>query len=995
MTASSAELITDNDNEFVKILNSNEIKDYRQQLIELFLSIVKDLQKNNEEKFKRLDNIINGKDSDNRETFADSIAKAAQAPKKSSDAPPPPPPPLPPPLSNKSAPAVPPPPPPPLSGGAKGGPPPPPPPFGAKNGFVPPAVQKIPIPEALKPPMMPPAGKKYKKLQWTKIPPSVITDQKAKNSIWQKLGNVHQAYKNRLDLCQLDELFECSPTQPITISSPGSGESTKAVKPEILDGKRKMNVGIFLKQFKDMELLLKNIHEGKSAEIEHEKLKVLEGLLPTSAEILTLQHYTGDVNTLEGAEWFFMKLIKIPDYQIRITAMSFIADFNAYFDDAKKHVAISLIACDQLLRSECLRKIFYLFLHMGNYLNVDGKAAGFKLNTLWGIDSVRATSKDGFSIIHLVAQRMQDCVSDVKRELATIQEAAQIPLENVKDETNAISERLKILTNKIEGKNDAFFTQVKTFIKETNLKVEKIQQQLTEIDKKRIEIAEYFCETEKTFRLEECFKIFSTFLTRFFTAVNENQAREEREAKRRELELKKQNKQKDIDKAPISPIVKDHQDVENKKPKLFDFLCAPQNTNNTGIQFGPGEQRRRSVMCVSDRERIDTPPVVRRKFSTARISDEKSSDPDFLRRRFAPEPPIFEGKNLEAFVDEALDDTRKRPSPKRSPSPWSTYDNKRDSGIDDNISVNVTTSESSNCSPEVSPINNNNNNINPPSANEEKSRDSETTVSAISIIEKKVQKHPVIKSPSTNLEPPPATPTSTAPKSLLSSRIPPSRIPPKISTTGPSGRTSTLRSNSGSTEKPPPPSPTKTASVSIKARNSALMRVRTSRGNEFENQPKLESKPSVPIRPSQVRAANASSRIGDPAAAKPPLAPSAKSAVSRLSSNPLPANGRPVRPIITQKSVNVTPPPKTALTRSSAYRNSVDTNSNKDSPLGRQISIRSSTSSNSSATSNASRPPLTAAEKRSQQMNKSDSVSTASRPSLIKTGSTTERPRWL
>uniref|UniRef100_A0AC34GX42 FH2 domain-containing protein n=1 Tax=Panagrolaimus sp. ES5 TaxID=591445 RepID=A0AC34GX42_9BILA len=988
MTASTTQLINDNnDNEFVKILNSNEIKDFRQQLIELFLNIIKDLPTNGEDKLKRLENLINGKDSDSRETFADSIAKAAQTPRKPSDAPPPAPPP-PPPLTNKSVP----PPPPPLLGSTKGGPPPPPPLFGAKNGFAPPAVQKVPIPEALKLPVMPPAGKKYKKLQWTKIPQSVITDQKAKNSIWQNLENVHQAYKNRLDLCQLDELFECSPTQSATISSPGTGESTKAVKPEILDGKRKMNVGIFLKQFKDMELLLKNIHEGKATEIEHEKLKVLEGLLPTSAEILTLQHYTGDVNTLEGAELFFMKLIKIPDYQVRITAMSFIADFHAYFDDAKKHVAISLIACDQLLRSECLRKIFYLFLHMGNYLNVDGKAAGFKLNTLWGIDSVRATSKDGFSIIHLVAQRMQDCVSDVKKELSTIQEAAQIPLENVKDETNAISERLKTLTNKIEGKNDTFFTQVKTFIKETKLKVEKIQQQLTEIDKKRIDIAEYFCETEKTFRLEECFKIFSTFLTRFFTAVNENQAREEREAKRKQLEMQKQ--QKGSSKVAISAAVVKDQDVENKKPKLFDFLCAPQNTNNNGLQFGPGE-RRRSVMCVSDRERMETPPVVRRKFSTARISDEKSSDPEFLRRRFAPEPPIFEGKNLEAFVDEALDDTRKRPSPKRSPSPWSNYDNKRDSGIDDNISVNVTTSESSNCSPEVSPLNNNNkNNL---SSNDEKSRDEETAVAVISTIEKETEKSPVTKTSSINLDTPPATPTSATPKSALSSRILASKIPPKISTTGPSGITSTLRSNSGSTEKPPP-SPTKTAPISIKARNSALMRVRTSRGNESETQPKLESKPSIPTRPSQIRAANNSSKIVDSAAAaaKPPLAPSAKSPVTRLSSNPRPPVGSPSRPIITQKSVNVTPPPKTPLTRSSAYRNSMDNNSNKEtSPLGRQTSIRSSTSSNSSAASNVSRRILTAAEKRSQQMNKSDSVSTASRPALIKTGSTTERPRWL
>ena len=85
-------------------------------------------------------------------------------------------------------------------------------------------------------------------------------------------------------MCQLDELFECSPAQPLALS-PGGSESTKAVKPEILDGKRKMNVGIFLKQFKDIELLLNNIYNGNAEEIEHEKLKVLEGLLPSSAEV--------------------------------------------------------------------------------------------------------------------------------------------------------------------------------------------------------------------------------------------------------------------------------------------------------------------------------------------------------------------------------------------------------------------------------------------------------------------------------------------------------------------------------------------------------------------------------------------------------------------------------------------------------------------------------------------------------------------------------------
>ena len=134
-------------------------------------------------------------DSDSRGNFAETIAKAAQAPRKPPiAAAPPPPPPLPPPLGKVSASSGAPPPPPPLLGETKGGPPPPPPLFGAKSGISAPPPQNISIPDSLKLPMMPPAGKKFKKLQWTKIPQNVIIDQKAKNSIWQQLGSVHQAY---------------------------------------------------------------------------------------------------------------------------------------------------------------------------------------------------------------------------------------------------------------------------------------------------------------------------------------------------------------------------------------------------------------------------------------------------------------------------------------------------------------------------------------------------------------------------------------------------------------------------------------------------------------------------------------------------------------------------------------------------------------------------------------------------------------------------------
>ena len=60
MTSSNNGLC-DTDAEFVKILNSDNIKDYRQQLIELFMNIAKDLSNEGEAKLKQLENLMNGK----------------------------------------------------------------------------------------------------------------------------------------------------------------------------------------------------------------------------------------------------------------------------------------------------------------------------------------------------------------------------------------------------------------------------------------------------------------------------------------------------------------------------------------------------------------------------------------------------------------------------------------------------------------------------------------------------------------------------------------------------------------------------------------------------------------------------------------------------------------------------------------------------------------------------------------------------------------------
>lgn len=45
---------------------------------------------------------------------------------------------------------------------------------------------------------------------------------------------------------------------------------------------------------------------------------------------------------------------------------------------------------------------------------------------------------------------------------------------------------------------------------------------LFDIELQRCELAVYFCENDKTFTMEECFKIFCAFLNRFKIAANVN-----------------------------------------------------------------------------------------------------------------------------------------------------------------------------------------------------------------------------------------------------------------------------------------------------------------------------------------------------------------------------------------------------------------------------------------------------------------------------------------
>lgn len=85
----------------------------------------------------------------------------------------------------------------------------------------------------------------------------------------------------------------------------------------MLDGKKSLNVNIFLKQFRNTNTeITRMIHVGDHETIGLEKLRGLLKILPEFDELETLRNFDGDKTKLGNAEKFLLQLMQVPKYVI-------------------------------------------------------------------------------------------------------------------------------------------------------------------------------------------------------------------------------------------------------------------------------------------------------------------------------------------------------------------------------------------------------------------------------------------------------------------------------------------------------------------------------------------------------------------------------------------------------------------------------------------------------------------------------------------------------
>ncbi|MEE6461245.1 hypothetical protein FKM82_001241 [Ascaphus truei] len=419
-------------------------------------------------------------------------------------------------------------------------PPPPPPPFHFQNaGFDNAPPPPPPLPGAPPPPPLPQHGghgpghnskkKRMRSFFWKTIPEEQV---RGKTNIWTMAARQHQY---QIDTKTIEELFgqQVEAKSGVIRRNGSSKSSFREAKEEVsvLDSKRSMNIGIFLKQFKKSAgQLIEDIRHGKCDLYESEALQDLLKLSPEAEELKKLKAFSGDIAKLSLADSFMYLLIQVPNYSLRIEAMVLKKEFSPSYSSLCKAMMVIRLATKEVMSCEQLHSILFLVLQAGNIMNAGGyagNAVGFKLSSLLRLADTKA-NKPGMNLLHFVtleAQKKDATLLTFSENLLHVHEAARISIDNIEAEFQSLSTKTKSLKDRIR-QDPELVQQMEDFLQIAVKELKELERQRAVLQKEGHALIDFFCEDKETMKLDECFQIFRDFCDKFNKAVKENRERE-------------------------------------------------------------------------------------------------------------------------------------------------------------------------------------------------------------------------------------------------------------------------------------------------------------------------------------------------------------------------------------------------------------------------------------------------------------------------------------
>ncbi|KGL90328.1 Inverted formin-2, partial [Charadrius vociferus] len=389
---------------------------------------------------------------------------------------------------------------------------------------------------------------RMKKLNWQKLPSNVVRES---HSMW---ASVSSSSEETIEpnYTSIEQLF-CFP-QPTPKEKTAAPAKAEPKEITFLDSKKSLNLNIFLKQFKcSNEEVTAMVQNGDRAKFDVEVLKQLLKLLPEKHEIENLKAFKEEKSKLANADQFYLLLLQIPSYQLRIECMLICEETTVVLDMIQPKAEAIRRACEDLLNSHRLPLFCQLILKVGNFLNYGshtGDADGFKISTLLKLTETKA-NQTRITLLHHILEEVENSHTDLlelPKDLEYVSKAAGINLDIIRTESSTNLKKLLELQRKVLSSNDDVKQQYEKPIQDSIDASRKLEEEFETIERKREELANYLCEDPSKLSLEDIFSTMKTFRDLFIRALKENKDRKEQAAKaekrKKQLEEEEGKRQK-------------------------------------------------------------------------------------------------------------------------------------------------------------------------------------------------------------------------------------------------------------------------------------------------------------------------------------------------------------------------------------------------------------------------------------------------------------------
>jgi len=183
----------------------------------------------------------------------------------------------------------------------------------------------------------------------------------------------------------------------------------------------------------------------------------------------------------------------------------------------------------------------HLILQAGNFLNRGaalGNAVGFQLSSLRKLSDTKA-NKPGITLMHYVAMELKNHSEDMlswPQKLISVDKACRVSETELTQELASLRKKLASLGRLVSKEGDKKLKkESEEFFKNEKRNFQSITDHEEELKKSKQKLARYLCEKPDRFDLSDCFQTIIEFKMKFKKAVIENQVREEKQQKKKEL----------------------------------------------------------------------------------------------------------------------------------------------------------------------------------------------------------------------------------------------------------------------------------------------------------------------------------------------------------------------------------------------------------------------------------------------------------------------------